>query len=88
MDTEESSQKVVNHRAGKAGLFGVPVVDLLVCFLFMHARLRVHKTPGFPCALSLLRDTSMQDSGAIVPREAESRSAVIASQRVARMRAR
>jgi len=25
--------------------------DLLVCFFILHARLRVQRTPGFPCAL-------------------------------------
>jgi hypothetical protein len=28
-----------------------PVVDLLVCFLISHARLRVRPAPAFPCAL-------------------------------------
>jgi hypothetical protein len=29
----------------------VTVVTMLVCFLFLHARLRVHRAPGIPCAL-------------------------------------
>jgi hypothetical protein len=40
-----------NHRAGNAGCFGVPVVTCLRAFFTLHARLRVRKTPGFPCAL-------------------------------------
>ena len=36
---------------GKPDQFGEPVVTMLVCFLFSHARLRVHWAPGFPCAL-------------------------------------
>jgi hypothetical protein len=28
-----------------------PVVDLLVCFFILHARLWVQRAPGFPCAL-------------------------------------
>jgi hypothetical protein len=30
--------------------------DLLVCFSFSHTRLRVHRTPGLPCALYFSRD--------------------------------
>jgi len=32
--------------------FGEPVVTLLACFFISHARLRVHRAPGIPCALS------------------------------------
>jgi hypothetical protein len=31
--------------------FGEPVVTLLACFFNSHARLRVHRAPGIPCAL-------------------------------------
>jgi hypothetical protein len=31
--------------------FGVTVVTMLVCFFILHARLRVHRAPGIPCAL-------------------------------------
>ena len=41
-----------NHRAGNAGSFGMPVVTNS-CAFFAHARLRVCKTPGIPCTLSL-----------------------------------
>jgi hypothetical protein len=30
---------------------GVTVVTTLVCFFISHARLRVHRAPGIPCAL-------------------------------------
>jgi hypothetical protein len=36
---------------GMPECFGLPVVTLLVCSLFLHTRLRVRKTPGIPCAL-------------------------------------
>jgi hypothetical protein len=50
-------------------MFGVPVVDLLVCFLFSHTRLRVRKTPGIPCALSIRRDLFLKTRAACGPRE-------------------
>src|SRR5947199_10472277 len=34
------------------GVPGVTVVTMLVCFFILHARLRVHRAPGIPCALS------------------------------------
>ena len=37
------------------GETGVTVVIMLVCFLILHARLRVHRAPGIPCALRLRR---------------------------------
>jgi len=36
---------------GKPGRSGVTCGDLLVCFSLLHARLRVRRAPGFPCAL-------------------------------------
>ena len=36
----------------------------LVCFLISHARLRVHRAPGFPCAL-FIEGGSYNNSGAI-----------------------
>ena len=36
---------------------------MLVCFHFLHARLRVRPASGLPCALRFPRDTPMQDSG-------------------------
>jgi len=34
------------------GVSGVTVVTMLVCFFILHARLRVHRAPGIPCALN------------------------------------
>jgi hypothetical protein len=34
------------------GVSGVTVVIMLVCFFILHARLRAHRAPGIPCALS------------------------------------
>jgi len=45
----EGNRKTIAR--GMPECFGVPVVTLLVCFLFLHTRLRVGKTPGIPCAL-------------------------------------
>jgi hypothetical protein len=36
---------------GMPDRFGEPVVTTLVCFLYLHARLRVREAPGIPCAL-------------------------------------
>jgi hypothetical protein len=36
---------------GRPGFSGEPVVTTLVCFFISHARLRVQRAPGFPCAL-------------------------------------
>ena len=50
--TEESTKETVKTIAqGMPGVSGEPVVTMLVCFLFLHARLRVQRAPGFPCAL-------------------------------------
>jgi hypothetical protein len=38
-------------RAGMPGESGEPVATTLVCFLFLHTRLRVHRAPGIPHAL-------------------------------------
>jgi hypothetical protein len=54
---------------GMSDCFGVPVVNLLVCFLLLHARPRVHKTPGIPCALFLSRDKVDAQLGRMTPRE-------------------
>jgi hypothetical protein len=57
---------------------GGPVVTTLVCFLFSHARLRVHWAPGIPHAL--LGEECMQDSG-VSRRENADLCFVIASHR-------
>jgi len=36
---------------GRLGSSGEPVVTMLVWFFYSHARLRVRRAPGFPCAL-------------------------------------
>ena len=41
---------------GRPDVFGEPVVTVLVCFFISHARLRVHRAPGFPCALCFESD--------------------------------
>jgi hypothetical protein len=47
------------------GVSGVTVVTTLVCFFISHARLRVHRAPGIPCALYFRRgETILQNSDA------------------------
>ncbi len=41
-----------------------PVVTTLVCFFILHARLRVQRAPGFPCALCFWASGSCTNSGA------------------------
>ena len=45
----EVSRKTIAR--GMPGVSGVTVVTMLVCFFHLHARLRVHRAPGIPCAL-------------------------------------
>src|SRR5712671_5665025 len=45
----EASRKTIAR--GMPGRTGVTVVTTLVCFFISHARLRVHRAPGIPCAL-------------------------------------
>src|SRR5258708_37695854 len=45
----EVSRKTIAR--GMPGRSGVTVVTTLVCFFISHARLRVHRAPGIPCAL-------------------------------------
>jgi hypothetical protein len=53
---------------GRPECFGEPVV-LLVCFLPLHTRLRVRKTPGFPCALRFRGHILDAQLGQIMPRD-------------------
>src|SRR5260221_12130305 len=46
----EVSRKTIAR--GMPGETGVTVVTMLVCFFILHARLRVHRAPGIPCALN------------------------------------
>jgi len=45
----EANRKAIVQ--GMPAVFGVPVVTTLVCFFILHARLRVYRAPGIPCAL-------------------------------------
>src|SRR6266566_6868559 len=45
----EVSRKTIAR--GMPGRSGVTVVTMLVCFFHLHARLRVQRAPGIPCAL-------------------------------------
>jgi hypothetical protein len=54
--TKESAKEPVKTIAqGRPGFSGEPVVTTLVCFFISHARLRVQRAPGFPCALCFVR---------------------------------
>src|SRR3982750_2032478 len=46
----EGNRKTIAR--GMPGVSGVTVVTMLVCFFILHARLRAHRAPGIPCALS------------------------------------
>src|SRR5207248_97502 len=62
--TGKSTKETVKTIAGgMPGVSGVTVVTMLVCFFILHARLRAHRAPGIPCALSL-GETFMHNSGA------------------------
>jgi hypothetical protein len=56
-------------RAGMPGVSGGPVVTTLVCFLLLHARLRVHRAPGIPHALYFRGEGLLHNSGAPAPRD-------------------
>jgi hypothetical protein len=47
---------------------GEPVVTTVCLLPFAHG-LRVHRTPGIPCALYLRRDNSYAQLGRIAPRD-------------------
>src|SRR5579872_6700773 len=50
--TRKSTKETVKTIArGMPGVSGVTVVTNSSCFLFLHARLRAHRSPGIPCAL-------------------------------------
>src|SRR5205814_7368849 len=46
-----------------------PVVTTSCAFYFLHARLRVHRAPGIPCALCSQRRMDCARLGRIAPRE-------------------
>jgi hypothetical protein len=62
---------------GMPGCSGEPVVTSLVCFFISHARLRVQRAPGIPCALCC-RGRFTQSSGASRRENAEVCLCVIA----------
>jgi hypothetical protein len=50
--TKESAKETVNHRAGKAGLLPLNLyARVRYSCTILHARPRVQRAPGFPCAL-------------------------------------
>ena len=53
---------------GRPDCFGEPVVDYARALFCLRARLRVHRAPGFPCALCF-RGAILDQPGRIVPRE-------------------
>src|SRR6476660_5233954 len=64
----EVSRKTIAR--GMPGRSGVTVVTTLVCFFISHARLRVHRAPGIPCALYCWeRRNSFANLGPIPPRD-------------------
>jgi hypothetical protein len=54
---------------GNAGCAGEPVVTTLVCSFISHARLRVQRAPGFPCALVFRAKDFRQKLGRMASRE-------------------
>jgi hypothetical protein len=70
--TGESTKETVKTIAqGRPDCFGEPVVTMLVCFFISHARLRVHRAPGFPCALCFQRVVRTTARVLTAPRDRE-----------------
>jgi hypothetical protein len=68
--TKESAKETVKTIAqGRPGFSGEPVVTTLVCFFISHARLRVRRAPGFPCALLFFRGQKFLHSSGVLRRE-------------------
>jgi hypothetical protein len=68
--TGESAKETVKTIAqGRPGETGEPVVTTLVCFFNSHARLRVQRAPGFPCALCFLGAEIAAQLGRVASRE-------------------
>ena len=64
----EGTRKTIAR--GMPEMFGLPVVAILVCFHSSHARLRVRRRTGIPCALFFRgRQCLLHDPGADTPRE-------------------
>ena len=68
--TKEAVKTIAQGRPGRSG---EPVVNLSACFPFLHAELRVHRAPGFPCALDSRVAHFCARLGRIVSREARIR---------------
>src|SRR5258706_12176640 len=82
----EVSRKTIAR--GMPGRSGVTVVTTLVCFFISHARLRVHRAPGIPCALYFRRgETVLQNSGASRREIAESYLLWLFENRIGKRRA-
>jgi hypothetical protein len=62
---ESTKETVKTIAQGRPDRSGEPVVTTLVCFFILHTRLRVHQTPGFPCALHLEWLIFVHSSGAL-----------------------
>src|SRR5438045_621450 len=64
---EITKEAVKTIARGMPGCSGEPVVTTSCAFYFLHARLRVHRAPGIPCALS--RGWLMAQLGRFTPRD-------------------
>jgi hypothetical protein len=58
---------------GVSDCFGEPVVTCSCAFFILHARLRVRRAPGIPCALCFSRDTLISNSGESCRENADAR---------------
>jgi hypothetical protein len=68
----EHEDKPSNHCAGKAGLLPLNLyAHVRFCLLPRHMRPRVQRAPGLPCALFLLGERILQNSGAVCRENAE-----------------
>jgi hypothetical protein len=68
--TKETVKTIAQGRPGYSGELSGDYARVL--YLFLHARLRVHRAPGFPCALFFIRGTNFWlSSGEIAPRGRE-----------------
>src|SRR5260370_6278082 len=67
-EEREVSRKTIAR--GMPGDSGVTVVTMLVCFFYLHARLRTHLAPGILCALYCRRgERIFANLGRIAPRD-------------------
>src|SRR5438874_8672865 len=66
---EITKETVKTIARGMPGCSGEPVVTTSCAFYFLHARLRVQRAPGIPCALYFFEGGCWQSSGVFTPRE-------------------